>query len=149
MDVWRLEFAADLAPIVVIEIENRSQNFSQLLRGDVCPTGDYLTIIVEECSRGPSTEVVATVDVGSPVGVDSDRDEAFVDRIDHSLIRIRRLVHDMAPVAPRASNVEKNRLFGGSCLVECLLPPFKPNDLVQERISAIIACPESYNNPRK
>ena len=82
----RLELAACLALALCVVVEHGAQDFPQLLRRNVCSTGDYLPLAIKECGRGPSAHVVPAVHIGPFVSVDSDRDEVFADGINYDRV---------------------------------------------------------------
>jgi len=84
------------------------QYLPQLLWGNVGAACDYSPIAVEEGGSGPASEIVATVDIGSLVCVNPDGNEVLVDSTDDCRVRVRRLVHNVTPMAPRPRNVEQD-----------------------------------------
>src|SRR5205807_9176424 len=71
----RLEFTSNLAFVCSVEVENRAENFPQLLRRDVSSASDNPPFIVQESVGRPTPHVVASIDIGSLVSVDSDWNE--------------------------------------------------------------------------
>ena len=64
----------------------------------------------EEHRRRPAAEVVAFVDVGTSIGVDTDGDEPLLDERHDIGMRVRRAVHRGALVRPRRDERQQNRL---------------------------------------
>src|SRR6266446_1961530 len=106
MNSRRLEFASNLALVCSVEVENRAENFSQLLRRDVSSAGDNPPFIVQESGCWPTPHVVTSIDIGSLVSVDSDWNEILVHQVNHCRIGVGRVVHNVAPVAPRTCYVQ-------------------------------------------
>ena len=84
----------------------------------------------EKGDRRPASHVVAPIDVGSAVVVDPHGDEALGDRGDDPRVRVARLVHDVAPVAPHRRDGQQHRSAGRAGFGERLVGPGAPGDLV-------------------
>src|SRR5260370_23202981 len=100
-----LELAPNPTLVGAIEVEYGAENFPQLLGRDVSSACDNSPFIVQESGSGPASHIVTTIDIRSLVSVNSDRNEVLVDQVDDCLIRIGRVVHDVAPVTPRTRDV--------------------------------------------
>ena len=113
-------------PVVACDPDQRARH---LVGRHICRPGEDVARRGQERGRRPTTHVVALVDVGPDVVVDSHRHVVAVDEIDHARVRVRRLVHDVAPVAPHRRDGEKDGAPGRASLVERLLRPGMPVDL--------------------
>src|SRR2546427_4733309 len=73
----RFKFASDLSSILCIHVEYPPYDFTELFWWNVCAARDYLSIAVEERCNGPTTHIVAAVDIGALFPVDSFLGELF------------------------------------------------------------------------
>ncbi len=119
----------DLRLMRVVVAGHPRQRVGHLVGRQVRGAGEQLTGRGQECCRRPAAHVVALVDVGPEVVVDPDGKVLAVDEVDDSLVRVRRLVHDVAPVAPHRGYREQYRAIQRAGLGECLLRPAAPIDL--------------------
>src|SRR6266851_2773714 len=90
----------DLRLMRVVVDGNLRERIGHLVRRQVSGSGEQLPGRGQKCGRGPATHVVTLVDIGSQVVVDSDGKVLAVDQVDDARVRVGRLVHDVAPVAP-------------------------------------------------
>ncbi len=121
---------ADLLPVLLVVGAELVEHLAELVGRDVGHAGQHLAVGGEEGGGGPAAHVVASVDVGPLVVIDADGDEPLVDELDDLLVRVGRLVHHMAPVAPDGGDAQEDGLVLLLRLLERLRPPRPPADLV-------------------
>ncbi len=102
---------------------------AHLLGRDVRRARDDLAVGRQEDGAGQPAAVVAPVDIGALVGVDPHRDVIAVQPGDDLRIGVRRLVHDVAPVAPRRGEREQDRLVVAAGRGERAFGPRLPVDI--------------------
>src|SRR5579864_8699416 len=98
---------------VGIEAVNLAQYLAHRIRWDVGAAKQDLAFGRQQRGGWPATHVVARIDVWALVVVNAHGYEAFVDRADDARIRIRRLVHHVAPMTPDGGDAEQHRLALG------------------------------------
>src|SRR5207245_1707297 len=77
-DSSRSEFTSNLALVCSVEVENRAENFPQLLRRYVGSASDNSPFIVQEKGVMPTPTVVTTIDIGPLYSADSDSRDTIV-----------------------------------------------------------------------
>ncbi len=106
------------------------QRIFHLVRRQIRRAGEQLSGRRQERGRRPAAHVVTLVDVGAEVVVDPDGKVLAVDEVDYARVRVGRLVHDVAPVAPDGRNRQEDGPVQGGRLAKSLLRPGAPLDLV-------------------
>src|SRR2546422_7560344 len=104
MNSRRLEFASNLALVCSVEVENRAENFSQLLRRDVSSAGDNPPFIVQESGCRPTPHVLTSIDIGSVVRADFDGNEILVNKVNDGRTGVERVVDNVDQVQPRTAH---------------------------------------------
>ena len=107
-----------------------------VVRREVGSSEEQLARGVEESRERPAAlsgeradlPLIAPVDLGVLVAIDLHRDEMLAEEPPDLGVRVGRLVHDVAPVAPRSADVEKDRPAGATRDLERLAPPRVPVD---------------------
>ena len=125
----RLEDSAcDVGLVRSVVVRDADQRARHLVRRQVGAAREDVARSGEECGGRPAAHVVALVDVGPDVVVDTHRHVLAVDDVDHAGMRVRRLVHHVAPVAPHGRDRKQNRTTCVAGLVESLWRPGMPVD---------------------
>ena len=138
----RFKLTLYVSLVLAIVVENGAEDLPQLLRRNISSARYGLAFTVQEGCCGPSSHVVPSIYIWALVSVNPYRDEVFVYHVDYSRVGVGSVVHDMAPVAPRALNVEKDGLSRGFGLLETLTSPFEPVDPVQLASPTLPSCSE-------
>jgi hypothetical protein len=92
------------------------------------PAADERSFTGQKRRRGPATEAVALADVRPVIGVDADRNEAFVDDRRDSRIGVRSFVHLAARLRPAGDYREQHGPASRSRAGERFGGPGKPGD---------------------
>src|SRR5437773_7195524 len=114
------------------------QYLPQLLWGNVGAACDYSSIAVEEGGSGPASQIVSTVNIGSFVCVNPDGNEVLVDRTYDGRVRVRRLVHNVTPMAPRSCNVEQDWFPEDRALSKAVCPHLSHSILFKRPIQSVV-----------
>src|SRR5208282_6254974 len=85
----------------------------------------------------PDLSLIPSVDLGMLVAVDLDRNKMLEQQTGDLGVRVRALVHDVAPVTPGGSDVEQDRSSGPFGQLERLGPPRVPLDRLLGRASKV------------
>jgi hypothetical protein len=115
--------------VVAIVGADLFEHVAHLVGRDVGHAGHDLAVGRQERGGRPAAHVVAGVDVGALVVIDAHGDEALVDQADDVVVGVRRLVHDVAPVAPHCGDAEEHGLLLVAGALEGGGAPFVPGDL--------------------
>ena len=119
----------DLCLIGVEERLDAGEALQHLVGRKIRAAGEHVAAGGEEGGGRPAAHVVAAVHVRVAVVVHADGQEVLVDRGDHARVRVARLVHDVAPVAPHGREREEDRAPEPASLREGGLAPRAPPDL--------------------
>ncbi len=87
--------------------------------------------------KGGDNELETLVDVRPGVAVHLSRDEVLIDELRNLGIAVGLLIHDVAPMAPDGSDVQKNRAVHFFCQPEGLFSPGLPMDRRMCRLSQV------------
>jgi hypothetical protein len=87
--------------------------------------------------KGADLALVSPVDLGVLIAVHLDRDEIFEEQPGDLGVRVRALVHHVAPVAPGGPDVQQYRATGAPRELERLRPPRMPLDRLFGRAAEI------------
>src|SRR5262249_10983085 len=96
------------------------QCVGHLVGRQVGGAGQHVALRSQEGGGRPAPHVVALIDVRPDIVVDAHRDVLAVDQVDDLLVRVRRLVHDVAPVAPDGGDRQQDGLVLGPGALERL-----------------------------
>ena len=77
-----------------------------MLRRDVGSASDNPPFIVQESGGRPTAHVVTSINIWPLVSVDPDWNEILAHRVNDCGIGVGRVVHNVAPVAPRTCYVQ-------------------------------------------